>query len=591
MAIIWKNRTATPDSKAISPASTIDVSAPPQRSSILSPHSTDTTSLRVAESPIEDDGSGLTVGQQQTKREALHWFKDGKSRLRLLSGYAGVGKTFMLIDLVTTLVDDGLLTWGQVIGVAPTHTAVGILKEATEGKFAEYKTLASLLSLRPSLVEWTLVQEADLQDLLNIDADELTPDQAVYLESLTTLKKASEEMIVSFNPIKGMETIAEEIQHVRLIVVDEASMIDRVQFALMNELIESSNVHPKLQVVFVGDPCQLPPIQERKGRCMDVEGFTPLTEVVRYGGPILDYCTQIRDGAVMDTLHYQVKHDDSLMLCNYVEGIRIVADCIRNGENVRIMAATNAAVDTINLQVRKLVKQQQNLFYEVGDTLITKSPIARDDYGRCRPYPSKRNQVKIHVGTSALIQITKICESETLTSPFGTTFEKLLVEAIDSATGGTISELIHVINPNQWQQWQDEQRQAFQMYMSTSSRSKKGAKKRGQEGKVAQDAWDYLGIKNWYEREPGVPITDREYDGFKKRLQQNSFALKQFADECTYSYASTVHRAQGAGYDLVLLHMDSLTRTPKGGSDGTWDTRKLLYTAATRARKQLVFLV
>ncbi|MEM7772260.1 MAG: AAA family ATPase [Cyanobacteria bacterium P01_A01_bin.37] len=539
-----------------------------------------------------DEASSLTSGQQQVKEEAIAWFQSGKPKMRLLSGYAGVGKTFMLVNVVETLVNEGLLDWGQVIGVAPTHTAVGILKGATATRFADYKTLASLLSLRPSLVEWDMTQQQLLDQLLGIHEDDLEPDQAVMLESMLTLKKAADEMRVAFNPTKSMNVIGEAIADVRLIIVDEASMIDAIQFSLFNELIESSTVHPQLQVIFVGDPCQLPPIKESRSRCIEVEGFTQLDQVVRYSGPILDYCTQVRDGAFLDNLHYQMEHDESLILCSYADGIRLVSDCIRDGDEVRVMAATNDAVDTINLQLRTLVKQESQLFYEPGDVLITKSPIARDQYGACRPYPSKKNQVKIHVGTSALIRIDKIVSADTFTSHRGTVFEKLLVQATDLSLEMPIDELVHCVNPNQWMTWQEEQKEAFQMYMATRSRSRDKTK-RGQEGKMAEIAWNYLGIKNWYQHTSGMEITPQEHQRHCKKLQSNSFGLKQFADEVTYSYASTVHRAQGAGYNIVLLDMNSLLRKQRGSSDdgGAWDTRKLLYTAATRARKQLVFLV
>lgn len=548
--------------------------------------------LPVAEDDPLLGGVEFTECQLRVAIEFKNWFCNSsvasRRTFQVLSGYAGTGKTFLTLYLIKQLVSQGLLSYEQIIGCGPTHTAVNVLKSATEGRFGDYKTLASLLSLRPDVVEWDLAQEAELQGLIDIAPDEISPDQAAYLKSLQDLKSAAESFDVKFTPARSIEIVADKISSIRLIVLDESSMIDAVQFALLNQVAESHLVHPEFQVLMLGDPAQLPPVGEKVSRAIQMAEWEPMTKVKRYDGPILQYCTELRSSPIYDICHNDIPQSEQFLILPYNDGIRGVAECVKNGDDIRVLAATNEATDRINYQVRRLVTEEEDLIYKVGDRAITKSPISRDSYGKCRARPSKKNKVNIYASTSTLLEITQIVGAETWESPLGNTYERIEAMMKDVSQDAYIEVPIFLVNPNQWTDWAEEQRMLYQMYSSTFSKSR--AKRRGQEGKLAQSAWDLLGIKNWNTRKSGAPISESEYQKMKRRLMINSFECRQFADEVTYSYCTTVHRAQGAGFDVVALDMSSLTRQSKGG-DGTWDTRKLLYTAATRARKQLILMV
>ena len=168
----------------------------------------------------------------------------------VLSGYAGTGKTFLSSRLLAQ-VDASGLCWTVV---APTHKAVGVLRGqlAANGLSPTWypSTIHRLLRLK-------LRRQGDLERC------EETEQTALALE------------------------------HLGLVLVDEASMVD-------SQLLEISLrcAHPfRTRLVFVGDPAQLPPVGEASspvfalGRAASAE----LREVVRHQGPVLRLAQGIRE--------------------------------------------------------------------------------------------------------------------------------------------------------------------------------------------------------------------------------------------------------------------------------------------------------
>jgi exodeoxyribonuclease-5 len=162
----------------------------------------------------------------------------------LLTGYAGSGKTTLMQEVTRTLRKEKL----DVVLTAPTHKAVAVLstKLARAGiDDVPCSTIHSLLSLRPKP----------------------DGDRMVFIRD------------------RRAEPVEADV-----VVVDECSMIG-------TELFRHIRRHlPRAFVLFVGDPAQLPPVDEAASPTFDIKARSHLDTIVRQaaGNPVLEAATAIR---------------------------------------------------------------------------------------------------------------------------------------------------------------------------------------------------------------------------------------------------------------------------------------------------------
>ncbi|MEX0589011.1 MAG: AAA family ATPase [Cyanobium sp.] len=194
----------------------------------------------------------LTANQQDAAAAFADWLAgpaDGTPFV--LSGYAGTGKTFLSMRFLAQVEATGLC-WTVV---APTHKAVGVLR-----------SYLAQAGLSPTWFPSTIhrLMRLKLKRQRDIERCEETEQTAMALE------------------------------HLGLVLVDEASMVD-------SSLLEISLrcAHPfRTRLVFVGDPAQLPPVGEPQspvfslGRACRAE----LRQVVRHQGPVLRLASGLRQG-------------------------------------------------------------------------------------------------------------------------------------------------------------------------------------------------------------------------------------------------------------------------------------------------------
>jgi exodeoxyribonuclease-5 len=171
----------------------------------------------------------------------------------VLSGYAGTGKTFLSMRLLAQVEATGLC-WTVV---APTHKAVGVLRQHLERT-----------GLKPTWYPSTI-------------------------HRLLRLKLRRER---DLERCEETEQTAMALEHLGLVLVDEASMVDSTLLEIALRC-----AHPfRCRLVFVGDPAQLPPVGEGSspvfglGRACRVS----LTHVVRHQGPVLRLASGLRAGTL-----------------------------------------------------------------------------------------------------------------------------------------------------------------------------------------------------------------------------------------------------------------------------------------------------
>lgn len=261
-----------------------------------------------------------------------------------LKGYAGTGKTTVITHWVEQMrkrPEDSGPFWRapKIVLTAPTNKATGVLKNKAEDLRlpVDVSTIHSLLSLK---MKW----EEDKQVLVKDDRGEDNFSAYDY------------------------------------VVVDECSMIDEELLAyICRAQKEADN-----KVVFMGDPCQLPPINEKGSRTFNVPTNTELTTIVRQGSgnPIVDLSMYLRDLILSDYKGYPNK------LFTFVDETNILYKPLADnqdeileafahpGENdIRHVAWTNKVVDSWNDKIRDRIYGFDREDWVAGEQIVTTSPV------------------------------------------------------------------------------------------------------------------------------------------------------------------------------------------------------------------------
>lgn len=187
----------------------------------------------------------LTTAQQHAM-DAIAAFAQGAhgAAMMTLAGYAGTGKTTVVSALVEALA--GKL---RIAIAAPTNKAVGVLREkivvpVNAGSTLAFGSIHSFLGLR-------LREQDDGQHACSSD---------------------------------GVSTLHEY----DLVIVDEASMLGHALFARIATKIQ----HNSTRVLFVGDPAQLPPVE-------DGGAESPAFSCVQHRVQLLDIVRQAADSPII----------------------------------------------------------------------------------------------------------------------------------------------------------------------------------------------------------------------------------------------------------------------------------------------------
>lgn len=166
-----------------------------------------------------------------------------------LVGAAGVGKTFMTVQLIKSLLKLG----HKVTITTPTHKALKVVKDmlSKEGITIESSTIHSFLNLK------------------------LKPN----------LENGLQELIA--------ESFNKNTKKCDVLIVDESSMVSK---ELFNHIEDSIRFRRAKCVFFIGDKFQLTPVDGEQNPVFSNNGYKELLEIVRQaqGNPIIALATDIR---------------------------------------------------------------------------------------------------------------------------------------------------------------------------------------------------------------------------------------------------------------------------------------------------------
>lgn len=279
----------------------------------------------------------LNNEQREAIRQIEAWLEDsqGRSPYFILSGSAGTGKTYTLQALIANLD-------GELVFTAPTNKATKVLRSMlTKDDYKPIcRTIYSLLGLR------------------------MEPDGAV------------KKLTAPEDPVN--------LKSIFLIVVDEASMVNR---ELMTE-IEKAIDNFDCRILFLGDPNQLPPVNQPRSPVWDLDCHRiTLERVMRFDNQILGLANRIKLIVDHPAPSIQIPSDN-----DGIEGIwkmdtgqfnRAIREAARDGAfssatiPTKAIAWRNSTVGQINAIVRNTIfdNARENEWL-VGDRIILTAPAA-----------------------------------------------------------------------------------------------------------------------------------------------------------------------------------------------------------------------
>lgn len=433
----------------------------------------------------------------------------------VLKGYAGTGKTFLMQHLAQWLKgadkDFKLL--------ASTGRAASVLRGKTG---FEAKT-----------VHGTVYKFSKV----NGDDDQIPDDAPIDRYGQMTLQ-------FTIKPPEPKRTIY---------IVDEASMLsseipDKSSFAsfgsgmLLLDFFEYTN---KNKIIFVGDPCQLPPVGQSFSPALDVEWleehnrkaveFTlSKIERTRSDNDILKLAHKVRDNTfIIHTTNYPklpaagldqvtIHETEAEMLSHYLSEFRK-----GDANNNLVIAKCNLKVREINEKTRIKVVGETGTLLQEGETLLV-----------------TQNNFAVPLTNGDFVTVTSLGEQEEKGNLF---FQNVKVRTLISDTEYEILLSLNILYDSANGNFTKEQNKYLMVEFS------KRMKKRG------------------------YGANSEEY---KKEMMEDPYLNCLRA---TYGYAVTCHKSQGGEWEDVYLILNPQMYR-KGKNE---ELHKWWYTAVTRAKNRI----
>ena len=451
----------------------------------------------------------LNDEQQHALEFIMEFIDDPARRQMLLYGAAGTGKTSLINVLLDELDRRPEDQAPKYICTAPTNKAVEVIAERTGRDYRQ--TIYSIMGL------------------VLIDYNDQKPK----------LKKERDGSLDRYE----------------LLIVDEASM---VSLQLLNEIQRQLQLCTAVKVIYVGDRCQIPPVEDANNGMMESIIFqlpikVELTKVMRTAdeNPILGVVTKMRENmkSPVDLFEHKTAVAESgigIWFEQYEKAFMnqmisyFVSDEYKQNTNYALAVAwTNAAVDAINTRVRKAIYPDTDLEYEVGEEIrVTKT------YGIDR----RVGHGTIYNVVYPVEQRLKVHTVERMEDPaYHIPCYKMYV-----AGKNVPANTVYVVSSDGMEAYEK-----FKMELAEKCREKaKMLDRNGHRLYTSKDAWkEYTEFTHWY-MWPG------------------------------YIYALTAHKSQGSTIENVFVIERNINRIEEDEL-----RNKLKYTAFTRASKELHVLI
>jgi exodeoxyribonuclease-5 len=445
----------------------------------------------------------LSDQQKEAFDLAIAWFNDPDSPF-VLRGYAGTGKTFCAQRIIKALQPNG-----KVAICAPTHKAVHVLRR--------------------------MAQEYDLKD--------------VYIATLHSLLHImpGEYDALGRQKLKANEWSKEPWFHeFALVVIDEASMVDSELMVLIEE--------QEVPTLFMGDPAQLPPINETESPVFQIPAGYELTQVMRYEGAIAQWVTALRQD-LGSQFPPRLKTEGNITKSQKEEweSRLILAFTTADPEDpfaVRSLAWTNQRASVINNMLRQSIMGvgEEEPFVK-GERLVAKEPIflsqgdeyINSDGVRVRISDPKRKFIFMQSCAECTVKEVRVGTA-------GFARERFYCYYLDIESDLETQTTLTCIHP---------------------------------------DSWNYAKefVRKWKSDILEMPARDRksEWANFYGFLEKfNLVAGRALMSRLQYAYCQTIHQSQGGTFKEVFLDLPSVF-----GCRDVKLRNQLVYVGGSRASEHL----
>lgn len=450
------------------------------------------------------------------------------ARLAVLEGYAGTGKTFLVARLLRDL--SGV----KIAVAAPTNKAVRVLRD----------------KLQEAGVAIAVAGEPDSdREIRN------RPGVGCTCRSIHSLLGLKLKELDNGQ----QETISDRESTLRdydAVVVDECSMLNRFLFEKI--VMERGGA----QVLFVGDPAQLPPVQEEAISPVfhQVNFVVRLTEVVRQAreNPIIRLSMRLRQlieaGVKASALNLLealpalesgpkaalVREPASTLVDWWISQTQVDAP----KSDVRIIAYTNNRVQWYNQQIHEQLYPDAATRFVVGQLVI------------------------VHQQCEAQLRI----DANVTTPDRLITSEELRVVRIESRRHPFFPQLAA-----EWLVLQNETGDEYEVFVACDEHD--------WQQQISRCFAEFRTLKAQAER-----ATDpKERFSLKEAAREASnqgWALARAFAPLRHAYAITCHKSQGSTFDCALVDFTDLMRIRD-----PFEFNRALYVAVTRSREFLALVV
>ena len=572
-------------------------------------------------------------------------FMRGNGKMAVLSGLGGTGKSFSVASYCQAY---GLMPY-EVLGIAPTNVAAKILEQsfANAGFSASATTAHKALHMAPNKVEWDGEKDREMVSAKEkLDAWDLSEDfsPSEYAEirlvherlkrELDAFRK--EQLIFTATDFKPDPSI-------QLYVVDECSMLG----AELYEVIALSLIeHGK--VLFMGDPNQLFPVGEGLSPSFDNPHIASFQSVQRAAGNIAALAKEIVNAQNLETakhILYDVSHWKDFDVDNpwdIPDGEAAIVSRTdakamfrywsstqpRSGYAYRMINYKNESVERINLASLKFGGLQCP---PIGSNIIANKPVTR----WCFKSPSKTIMLN-----SEVAEITDNFQPYAAKIPgFGAIPIHVLEVALECKIGSDEENYYerqnHFLGEGFRGQlgntaeikWTGDPKytQALEMWTGIKNALYSQSKPPGKENRYIAQFFEWLGIDSWTNikgtkgfkqykkvdvnlelftagacRKEKQKFLDAVVDGegnicFNPMRSQIYKLYRWLSDTAVDPVrplaSSTVYKCQGATIERVVVNLPEILESRKYGKDAHENCYRAIYTAVSRASKQLFIMI
>lgn len=425
----------------------------------------------------------LTSGQQQALDGLCSFLGDDSTVTALLAGSAGTGKTFTTALLIKRIQELRL----KAVIAAPTHKAARCLERALVG-----------------------------HGLINTSV--ITVARVLQLREIRDLDSGTE----AFKPTDHIKPFAGD-----LLIVDEASMISQEHYEWIIKILK-----PKQKIIFIGDPAQLPPVDDG---CL-CEAFTSpdrsftLGEVVRHAGPILELANATRRLNTGRPPYVNALGRESKIVAHpsrehwqksFLEIIK-QQESLENSDFARALCFTNANVSILNAVCRFERFGPSAPAFMVGETLLSHKAIP-DPLGGT-PLISSTTEMRV---LQAEQHIGPICYDNS--------------DWVEMASNGKRAYAKGEISVPEWRFWQ------LVVLLETGSKQR-------------FNVLDPLDKDRWQRTQDRLRKYAFDFPAGSWERQEIFriwFARRDQFGSVQPATALTIHKSQGSTFDRVWLHPDS----------------------------------